>query len=176
MAATSLSDAIKSTRVRWLLGITLVALVAFAVVLLILALGLDAKNASDDGSRLQALAAVGGLLVSIVLIVVTAAYVVLTGEVVAEAREARLDAIRPSLTLRIDGINPTHSVIALVNSGQGTAIDIDITMAFHSITTGGFSHEFRWRSPSMSPGEFEQFMPENAEGAVEVETRDGEPL
>lgn len=153
------------------LAAVVAVLAAFAIVLLIFAMSLDTSTSTDNAARLQALAASGGLLVSIVLVVVTAAYVVLTGDIVAEAREARLDAVRPHLALRIDAVGSVNSVFSIVNAGQGTAVDIEITITFHPTQPGGHAHEVTWRSPSLAPDQFAQFMPEGSNGQVELATQ-----
>ncbi len=153
-----------------MIGVT-VAVAAFALVIIVLAFSLSPESATDEAARLQALAAAGGLLASIVLIFVTSVYVILTGDMVREARETRLDAVRPHLAMRIDPVGSVNTVFTLVNAGQGTALDVDVTIAFHPTQPGGHKHEAQWRSPSLAPGDFAQFMPKNAAGQVELVTK-----
>jgi hypothetical protein len=156
---------------RIVLVLVAAALAAFAVAILLSALHLHPANATDKAARLQALAAVGALLASIVLIVVTFAYVVLTGDMVREARQARLDAVRPALGIRIDSVGPVNSLVAVASVGQGAAIDVDITITYHPDKPGGHTHSVRWRTPLMAPGQFAQFMPKDQNGVVQLNTQ-----
>jgi hypothetical protein len=167
----SWSDRLQNKWTRPALIVVMAALLVIAVALVWFALGLSARTTTDKAARLQALAAAGALLASIVLTIVTTIYVILTRDMVGEAREARLDAVRPSLAIRIDPVGPVDNVFTLVSTGQGTAIDIDISIKFHALQHGGYEHEVPWRSPSLGPGDFAQFMPKNAAGQVELNTQ-----
>ncbi len=145
-------------------------LMALATWLAVAALFLHPSNTGERAAQFQALGAAGALVASIVLVAVTAIYVTLTGDMVREARDARLDAVRPALVLRLDGVGPVHSFFSLVNAGQGTAVDIDVTLTFHALVEGGHEHVVRWRAPSLAPQAHAQFMPKDATGMVELET------
>lgn len=168
---SSWAESIKNRKARWVVIGVIGVLAIFVVLLAWLAVQLAPDTPTDEAARLQALAAAGGLLASLVLIAVTAAYVVLTGDMVAEAREARFDAVRPSLSLRIDPVGPVNNVFTLVSTGQGTALDLDLVITFHPGQQGGHLHQVRWRAPSLSPGESAQFMPKNPHGQVELNTQ-----
>jgi hypothetical protein len=93
--------------------------------------------------------------------VVTAQYVRLTGDIASETRDARLDALRPALVLELEPIGALHTVFSLVNAGQGTAVDVDVTITFHPRDADKADHSVRWRAPSLAPGSHAQFMPES---------------
>ncbi|MGQ0433380.1 MAG: hypothetical protein ACT452_13335 [Microthrixaceae bacterium] len=158
-----------SRRTKGALAVALGVLLAMAVGLLIASLRVNATAPSEDAARLQAMAAAAGLLASIVLAVVTAAYVLLTNEMVAETRETRLDAIRPALALRIDPLSAGHVVFAVVSVGRGTAMNLDLCITFHAAAQGGHSHVVHWRAASLSPGDAAQFMAKDASGQVQLQ-------
>jgi hypothetical protein len=88
------------------------------------------------------------LVVSIVLVFVTAVYAFFTWLMLRELRATRALSVRPRLALSIRMVSPTQGFLAITNIGPGTALAVDLTLRFEPL-----GEERPWRAPLLSPGE-----------------------
>lgn len=86
---------------------------------------------------------------SILLVIVTAAYVVLTREMVAETEEARKQEVMPILDLEWKSINLGTWSPKLKNVGNGPAMDVEATI---EVVPSGEEHMIV--SKNIAPGDF----------------------
>jgi hypothetical protein len=97
------------------------------------------------------------------LVIVTGIYVYLTYRAVAEAREARLQALRPHVVADFWPLGPDYPVIRLTNAGMAVALDVDVTITMDRRSprsdgsTEPFTFQFTW--PAMPVGANHQISP-----------------
>lgn len=88
------------------------------------------------------------LVVSVVLVIVTAVYAFFTWLMVSELRATRTLSVRPRLALSIQMVGPLHGFLAVTNVGPGTALDADVTPGFEPV-----GEQRAWRALLLSPGD-----------------------
>ncbi len=87
-----------------------------------------------------------------------------------EAREARLQSVRPRLALSLLYRGPAMAFPQVKNVGQGPALDVDIELAFEPVEGGSLPPETRrWRTNLIDPGEDHWFSPaQGGGGALDI--------
>ncbi|MDQ6804450.1 MAG: hypothetical protein M3065_05690 [Actinomycetota bacterium] len=82
-----------------------------------------------------------------------------------EAREARLQSVRPRLALTLLYRGPTAAFVEVKNVGQGPALDVDVELAFEPMQGSSSPGEVRrWRRNLIDLAEGHWFMPSGADG------------
>jgi hypothetical protein len=91
-----------------------------------------------------------------VLVLITGYYAWQNRRVVSEMRKSRELSVEPKLNVSIRMLGPTYGVAHLMSTGQGPALDVDVTVMFHQRAGGPI--ERKWRSVIMPPGEAHDFI------------------
>src|SRR4030042_5876375 len=91
---------------------------------------------------------------SLVLVIVTTVYVILTWLMVLEMRRAREDEADPYLTATLVPISPVHIKIQIHNAGRGPAFSVSAKMFFDPLKDTQIQV---WRTPIILPGIHEDF-------------------
>jgi hypothetical protein len=97
------------------------------------------------------------VVLTAVLVGVTAYYAWQNHQMVREMRRSRELSIAPKLTISIFMLGPTYGLARLVNAGQGPALQVEVTLAFHR-RDGSEVIERQWQSNFMPPGESHDFI------------------
>ena len=103
-------------------------------------------------------------LASVALVVVTVAYTYATRRSYQEMERARLEAIRPALTISPDILGVNFPLARVTNVGRGNALHIVGTLRI--IENGAVKWTFEWREALLARGGSRAFMPE-LKGAAE---------
>jgi hypothetical protein len=98
------------------------------------------------------------VLLTIVLIGVTAYYATQNRRMVKEMAKTRDLSVMPKLALEFHRLGPTAMDVAIRNVGPGTAIGVDVRLIFEPVG-GGPVGERRWRHNILVPGEQRDFLP-----------------
>jgi hypothetical protein len=100
------------------------------------------------------------LTASIVLVVVTAVYAGFTLLAVLEAGRTRRQQVRPVLALDLVTVEQSFYIeVAIVNVGQGAAVDVDLELTFYPSREGREPVRRRFTWPLIRPGQHYQFAP-----------------
>lgn len=100
------------------------------------------------------------LLLTAVLVVVTAYYAIQTQLMVREMRDARRLSVRPKLAIDLDPIGPGFALVKVLNVGAGACVDADLTFDFIARPGSSRSSQSRrWRMNFIAPGERHRFFP-----------------
>lgn len=84
------------------------------------------------------------------LVLVTGVYVYLTHKAVNEAREARLQALRPHIAVDFWPLGPTYPILRITNAGMAVALDVDVDVTIEPQPTDDndpperFEFRFMW--------------------------------
>jgi len=108
------------------------------------------------------------VLLTAVLIAVTAYYAIQNAHMVGEMRRARLAALMPKLAIEFQFIGPVTATVAIRNVGPGAALDIDVRLIYERVQNGREAPERRWRRNVLSSGEqFDFGIPGETQGQID---------
>lgn len=107
------------------------------------------------------------VLLTALLAAITAYYAWQNRQMVDEMRQSRELSVRPKLAMSIFMLGPTYGLARLVNTGQGPALHVDVTLAFHR-RDGSAPLERRWQSTFMPPGEVHDFIEPDELGDIQT--------
>ncbi len=107
------------------------------------------------------------VLLTAVLVIVTAYYAWQNRQMVLEMRRSRELSVAPHLVISIFMLGPTYGVPRLVNSGQGPALDVNVTLGFHRRDSSGIVERV-WQSTFMPPGEIHDFLEPDELGQIQL--------
>lgn len=106
------------------------------------------------------------ILLTAVLVLITAYYAWQNRRMVNELAKTRAVSILPKLALRWHSVSPTLSLVEVVNVGPGPALDVQATVTFVPPQGDGHASADRrtWETSLLVPGEKRQFLPRDPDG------------
>jgi hypothetical protein len=99
------------------------------------------------------------VLLTIVLIAVTAYYATQNRRMVKEMAKARHLSVMPKLALEFHRLGPTAMTVAIRNVGLGAALELDVRLGYEPVPGRATREERRWRRNVLAPGEQKDFLP-----------------
>lgn len=102
--------------------------------------------------------AIATLILTAVLVAITAWYAKRTSDMVNEMKQSREAEAEPKLVLDLQGVGPTTVFPALVNVGAGPGLSVIATLSFLD-SEGSLVECRRWRTPVLMPGDRRRFFP-----------------
>jgi hypothetical protein len=114
------------------------------------------------------MATITTIVLTFALVAITAYYAWQTQNMVREMRDSRELSVLPKVTVDLSWLGPVNPVPAIINVGQGPALNADLNVTFEPIDPDADSAVTRhWRWNVIAPGErIRLFPPERAPGQL----------
>jgi hypothetical protein len=99
------------------------------------------------------------VLLTAVLVAVTAYYATQNRRMVKEMAKTRELSVMPKLALEFHRLGPTSMTVAIKNVGLGAALELDVWLRYEPVPGRTAQEERRWRRNVLAPGEQKDFLP-----------------